>query len=73
MTRRPLEARLTKALGRRSAGPLDLPDYASRRCRRTKEYRLARLLSGWPALIEEEPMTGLNPEPMELPALREAA
>ncbi|RTQ46245.1 hypothetical protein EJV47_22205 [Hymenobacter gummosus] len=44
-----------KTLGRRAVSPLmDLPDYTNRLGRRTKEHRLCRLLSGWPAWVEEE-------------------
>jgi hypothetical protein len=54
MSRRQLEARLARIISRRfMGGPLDLPNYASRRSRRHQEWRLARLLSGGPALVDE--------------------
>lgn len=64
-----------KKLSRRSFGFLpDMPDYTNRLSRRTKEWRLSRLLSGWPALIEETdavPPTLRAEEP--LPAYQRAA
>lgn len=57
MTRRPTEAQLMYHLRRRSSGFLpDMPDFTNRLGRRYKEWRLARLLSGWPALVEDDDM-----------------
>jgi hypothetical protein len=77
MVRRLNEARLMKKLGHRALSPLiDLPDYSNRLGCRTKEYRLARLLSGWPALVEEDHLPaglGLVEEPVVPLTLRRAA
>lgn len=68
MPRRPTEARLMYHLRRRAAGfQPDIPDYTTRLSRRTKEWRLARLLSGWPTLVEDdfvEAAAGLVEEPV---------
>lgn len=77
MVRRPTEARLMCHLRRRAAGFLpDMPDYTTRLSRRTKEWRLSRLLSGWPALVEDdaaETPPGLVEEPLLLLEYRRAA
>lgn len=77
MVRRPAEAQLMKKLGRRFSGVLpDMPDYTNRLSRRTKEWRLARLLSGWPALVDDDAPAaplGLLEEPVALLEYRRAA
>lgn len=71
MIRRLTEAQLMQKLGRRFSGVLpDMPDYTTRLSCRYKEWRLARLLSGWPALVEddfEETEVGLVEEPIFAP------
>ncbi len=78
MIRRSTEVRLAYHLRRRAAGFLpDMPDYTTRLSRRTKEWRLSRLLSGWPALLEDDDAAATPPalveEPVALLAYRRAA